>query len=496
MEKTMAVNTCDKFLISKNNTIIQVSKRLLEISGYTEDEFIGKSLMEVASLLKINCQINLHHIEGPHMVYIFNKEALPIDVTITCKSSSEEDIKTYYIEENQQKFLSNILSSFDNLTISNKQAWAIYSYPDCICLKTNEKYRNNLTSINMTGNNPLGKSYSYLRYISQMMEEDFYDEEGVEFIGRNGIATYWDMSVKLISGDENKRYLLLSLYDVSNKLDISHEVGEGRKMEETLEMQNQIFSIVSHELKTPLSIIFSASQLVELYLKKEPNMINKEYIGKNIDIIKQNCYRFTKLINNIIDSSRIESGFYELNYSNSNIIEIVEDIVDSTRVYLEEKGLEIIFHTEVEEKVIATDVNKLERIILNLISNAVKFSYKDGKINIDIFDRGEFIEILVRDYGVGIKDVHMNTIFNKYHRVDNSLSRNAEGSGIGLTLARTMVELLDGEISVESSLDKGSLFTVRLPVRLLDESEVMGARNSLVSRVEQVNIELSDIYDK
>lgn len=90
----------------------------------------------------------------------------------------------------------------------------------------------------------------------------------------------------------------------------------------------------------------------------------------------------------------------------------------------------------------------------------------------------------------------MNTIFNKYHRVDNSLSRNAEGSGIGLTLARAMVELLDGEIRVESSLDKGSLFTVRLPVRLLDESEVMGARNSLVSRAEQVNIELSDIYDK
>lgn len=180
-------------------------------------------------------------------------------------------------------------------------------------------------------------------------------------------------------------------------MDITDEVKVKNKMEETLEMQNQMLSSISHELKTPLSMIFSSSQLLEMYLKEDINKIKKEEVSKSINTIKQNCYRFIKLINNIIDLSSMESGFYKLRYSNENIIGIVEDIVDSVRNCVQDKGLSIIFDTEIEEMIIAVDVDKMERIILNLISNAVKFSPKNGNIYIDIRVKVDYVDIFIID---------------------------------------------------------------------------------------------------
>lgn len=325
------------------------------------------------------------------------------------------------------------------------------------------------------------------------------------YLIEKGEYSYIDYTNHTIDGEQRYfKTINQPIFGLNNKIveiifittDITDEVKAKNKMEETLDMQNQMFSTISHELKTPLSIIFSASQVIEMYLKKEIDKINKEDISKNISTIKQNCYRFIKLINNIIDLSSIESGFYKLRFSNENIIEIVEDIVDSVRSFVEDKGLSIVFDTEIEEMMIAVDVDKMERIILNLISNAVKFSPKNGNIYIDIKAKEDFVEILVRDCGMGIEKIHLNTIFDKYKKADNSLSRNAEGSGIGLALVKTMVNLIGGEISVESELGKGSLFTVRLPVKISGEVEVINNMEHLDNRIERINIEFSDVYPK
>ncbi len=259
-------------------------------------------------------------------------------------------------------------------------------------------------------------------------------------------------------------------------------------------MQAQVFTSISHELKTPLNVIFSAAQLIEMSFKKETSNIKKEDLKKNISIIKQNCHRFTKIINNIMDLSSMESGFYKLDFSNRNIVEIIENIVDSVRNYVEDTGLHIIFDTDTEEKIMAVDIEKMERIILNLISNAIKFTPKGENIYIEIKDKGNFLLILVSDCGVGISEEDLATIFNRYKKVDNSLIRNTEGSGIGLTLVKTMVKIIGGEISVESELGKGSLFTVKLPVKILDQPKVTNTIINSDQRIEQLNIEFSDIY--
>ena len=156
----------------------------------------------------------------------------------------------------------------------------------------------------------------------------------------------------------------------------------------------------------------------------------------------------------------MDSGFFKLNVSNENIVESIEDIVQSVSEYIKGKGLNIVFDTNTEEKIIAFDPEKIERIILNLISNAIKFTNLGGTIFIDLIDKGDTIEILVKDTGIGMDKKHLNNIFKRFHQIDKSLSRNAEGSGIGLSLVKSLVKLHGGKISVDSEVGKGSTFKI------------------------------------
>ena len=207
----------------------------------------------------------------------------------------------------------------------------------------------------------------------------------------------------------------------------------------------------------------------------------------------QNCYRLSKIINNIVDLSKIEAGFFELNLSNNNIVEIVEEVVNSVIDYTDIKDLSIIFDTYIEEKIIACDPEKVERIILNLISNAIKFSNKGNKIYVNIQEKNEFIEISVKDNGIGIEDNKLDMIFSRFKQVDKSLSRNAEGAGIGLSLVKAIVEKHKGSIYVESDIGKGSWFIVKLPnIKVLQQDIVMN--RTIRSKTEDLQVELSDIF--
>jgi len=272
------------------------------------------------------------------------------------------------------------------------------------------------------------------------------------------------------------------------------EDNSSNKIKETLEIQDEIFANVSHELKTPLNVIFSANQLIEFYLKNSLLEDNKEKIFKNINIIKQNCYRFIKLINNIVDISKMNSGFFRVNLSNENIVDVTENIVQSISEYINGKDISIIFDTNTEEKIIACDPEKIERIILNLISNAIKFTNKDGCIFVNLIDKGDTVEIEVKDTGIGIKEKYLNNIFGRFEQVDKSLSRNAEGSGIGLSLVKSIVEMHDGKISVESKVGEGSIFKIELPVKTIEKTEVIEQSKSTNNKIEMINIEFSDIY--
>ncbi|MFA9397989.1 MAG: PAS domain S-box protein [Clostridiaceae bacterium] len=295
---------------------------------------------------------------------------------------------------------------------------------------------------------------------------------------------------------DGKSTILSIIRDITQEKQIEKLKKEAKKnkkiLEETLENNKVItefFTNVSHELKTPLNVIFTATQTLMMY---ENNEITIEKRKHYYLMIKQNCYRLTRLINNLLDISRIDSGFIKSDFKNSNIIQIIEDVSLSVVPHLESKGIKLIFDCNVEERIMAIDVDKIERIILNLISNSIKFTDRGGNISVTVFDRGDIVDIYIKDTGIGIPLDKLQIIFERFNQVDKTLSRNREGSGIGLYLVKSFVEIHEGSISVDSILGQGSEFKITLPVRLIEETQEDEKLKEV--NIERINIEFSDIY--
>ncbi len=292
------------------------------------------------------------------------------------------------------------------------------------------------------------------------------------------------------------------LKDISSRKQISQLkndiIDNERVLNETKEynkMLTEFFSNISHELKTPLNVILGAIQILNIPHEFELPYTFEENLNKYHKVMKQNCYRLLRLVNNLIDLSKFDSGFLNLNLCNQNIVSVVEEIILSVADYVENRGLSITFDTDCEEKIIAVDADKIERIILNLLSNSIKFTDKGGSILISMSDRGDRISISVRDTGVGIPKDKLDTIFERFGQVDKTLTRNKEGSGIGLSLVKTLVEMHGGIIKISSIEGKGSEVYMELPVRVTDELSIPADR-AVISRsnVEKINVEFSDIY--
>lgn len=298
---------------------------------------------------------------------------------------------------------------------------------------------------------------------------------------------------------EGKPTLLSRLHDITSEKQVERLQEDVKKsngvLEETLELNKSItefFSNVSHELKTPLNVIFSTIQLLNYY--KENSVENfEEKQTKYMKIMKQNCYRLMRLINNLLDLTRFDSGFLNLRLGNYNIVAIVEDIVLSVATYVESRGIDITFDTNMEEKNMALDPDKIERIILNLLSNAVKFTESGGQIFINIISFDEKVLIHIKDTGIGIPENKLALIFGRFMQVDKSLRREREGSGIGLSLVKSFVDMHHGKINVNSKLGYGSEFIIELPVNLL-EGEIVDKKDIYEHNIERISIEFSDIY--
>ena len=272
----------------------------------------------------------------------------------------------------------------------------------------------------------------------------------------------WVEATSLIASDENGEYIISVIRNIEDRkrAEEAERLLELKNKEENL--KNDFFANISHELRTPINVIYSAIQVQNGYLKNEKN---KEHILKYNKIIKQNCLRLLRLINNIIDITRIESSFFKANYKIENIIFVVEEITMSIAEYVKSKKIELIFDTEIEEAYVNCDSDLIERIILNLLSNSVKYGKEGGNIKVHIYQNSEnSILISVKDDGIGIPNDMKQNIFDRFLKVDNTLSRKTEGSGIGLSLVKQLVEIHQGTIICDSILNVGSEFKIIFPV--------------------------------
>ncbi|WP_315115987.1 GAF domain-containing sensor histidine kinase [uncultured Clostridium sp.] len=268
---------------------------------------------------------------------------------------------------------------------------------------------------------------------------------------------------------------------------------KNRGKDEALEYQKlkkELMLNISHELKTPINVIHTALQMCNLVLDDSEND-NSALLKTYFNIMKKNCYRLLRIADNTLDISSIDAGCYELNIENIDVVSLIENVTMSSVQYAKAKGIDLIFDTDVEEKYLACDGGKIEKIMLNLLSNALKFTKRGGQVFVKIKDRNDHIYISVKDTGIGIKSDKIDAIFDKFEQADRSLCRKNEGSGIGLSLVKALAEVHNGKVWVNSEYGKGSEFVVKLPIK----NCTMENHNFYhFTDLDKIKIEFSDIY--
>ncbi|MBS5305282.1 MAG: ATP-binding protein [Clostridium sp.] len=460
--------------IIKNNTkslsLLHITTVYMELSTL----YIDLNL----NMYKINSMIHLIE-ENIKQMQIRIREQFEANlILIKCRYYIKINEKPNYILDELDKAKAIYEKYLDSFRFSNFDLYIEMLYGD-IYYKLNE-YERALYHYNNLIN--LSRKYGY-RFIDKIYERlsKTYERGG---------------NYKLAMEYLEKANSIMISYDNSKYRDKYAELYKNLEvLQESEKTKSEFFASISHEFKTPINVIYSSVQLLNLYKNKD----DREFMGyylKYKNNIKQNCLRSFKLIDNIIDASRINKGNYEANFNNINIVELVEKITNSITPYVEIKNIMVIFDTNIEELIIKCDVYMVERIILNLLSNAIKFTPKNGKIIVSVNDKENEVEIRVRDTGIGIPKEMKDKIFNKFTQVDKSLNRSKEGSGIGLSLVKSLVDLLNGKIYLNTEYENGSEFVLNLPKdKIVEEEWIDYKKEGYKLNVEKISVELSDIYD-
>lgn len=333
--------------------------------------------------------------------------------------------------------------------------------------------------------------------VFKIIKGDIYKAFRVTVVTQEDTHHYSISGRPVFDNFNNTYFSIISIRDVTNQVNNDYYVLKLEKekkeyLERVLEVKDNFLTLISHEFKTPLTVIMTAIQAMELFCGNELSEKAKRYINT----IKQNSLRQFRLVRNLLDITRGEADQIRLNNRTIDIVSLTRLITESVRIYAVQKELNVSFVSNVTEKMICIDDEKYERILLNILSNAIKFTPKGKNVKVILFVKNGFINLAVKDEGVGIPKDKIDVIFERFGQVDNSLSRQTEGSGIGLFLVKMFVERMGGTISVKSKPFHGTTFLVRIP----DTSETMHTKGIKYDDgenrkiVDMMNIEFSDIY--
>jgi signal transduction histidine kinase/ligand-binding sensor domain-containing protein/DNA-binding response OmpR family regulator len=249
----------------------------------------------------------------------------------------------------------------------------------------------------------------------------------------------------------------LQLKRIRIKHDYEMSRFEAEKMHEVDELKSRFFANISHEFRTPLTLIFGPAKDV-IEKTKEPDT------KRNVGVIKRNASRLYSLVNQLLDLSKLESGKMKLEASEQDLILLLKGIFLSFTSFAERKKITLKFNTIEENLYVYIDRDKVEKIINNLLSNAFKFTPEGGRIDFKVEQLINEVEIGITDNGIGIPKERIDKIFDRFYQVDSSHTRQGEGTGIGLALTKELVELHKGKIKVESKEGEGTTVSVQLPL--------------------------------
>lgn len=490
-----------------------------------ESENMYKNLMDV-----LNEGVIIH--DNKNIKYINDKGLEILDINIGKKEIFIEDIKNIVSKKFREKFLSNI-----QLVISRKEEKVINKI-ELIngriveLVTTNIKLNDedllisiviDITELENTIMN-IEQSEKTYKLLLQTLPEGivivnpttkkhiYRNEASIRMLKTIGLEKL-NESIKTYLKEENygnfRRFTIDKLNNVDISLAIVKREEEGslivvfrmldcefkstqlekelNRIKEKNKFKTEFLSNVAYDIKKPINKIFETNN----NLIENKGKYNSENINNHTRLVKQNCYRLIRLLNNIEYVSRIDNGTCTLELRKCDIVKLLENIVKISKTYTDKKGIDISFKSEVNKKILSLDIDKVEKIILNILSNAIKFTDTGGKIDINLYMHNEQVCISIKDTGIGIPKDKTEVIFENFEQLDTTLSRGCEGTGMGLSVVKKLANLNNIKINVESELNKGSEFIITLPNNIVSKNIKLQDK---FAQDEKIDIEFSDIY--
>lgn len=249
----------------------------------------------------------------------------------------------------------------------------------------------------------------------------------------------------------------MQLKRIRNKHEYEMSRFEAQKLHEVDELKSRFFTNISHEFRTPLTLILGpVKQMIE--------KLNEGKMKDDLSMVHRNANKLLELVNQLLDISKLESGNMKLQTAPQNIVPLVKALTLSFTTYAERKTITLKFNSSEGEIVVYIDEDKIEKIITNILSNAFKFTPEGGTIEVTVRTDERNSNIIISDTGVGIPKEKISKVFDRFYQVDGSHTREQEGTGVGLSLTKELVELHRGKIEVESEEGKGTTFIVSIPL--------------------------------
>ncbi len=478
------------------------------LTGYSKSDLYRKNISDIAGML-FGSDFHMNDLENNTTVDLFliSKSWEAIEVSVSMYQLGDTNQTLYFFKQKPNFILNSEQSFVEKLIEDNNMGIGLYSCPDYRLLQANQKYLDYLQDT-YNEENFLGRCLaSFIPDFKGSDQQSLLLEiartggsicnKEIKITSYNGEDQYWNHSLTPITEDDQIRYIVIMLTDVT-EIVMKGKCAEEKyeQLKQKNEIKDELLLLISHELKTPLSIITSCIQTMEIVCKNELSDKVRKYINK----IRQSAYRQMKLVNNILDNTRMSSGHFCVNRSHVDLVQLSKTIIESILIFAERKGIEISFSSTIKRAVFETDVELYERILLNLLSNAVKFTPEGKSIDVKISQTSikgkKKYCIQVKDSGIGIPSDKKELIFERFGRVDKSLDRYTEGTGIGLYLVKMLVSLMEGDIKLESKEGVGSTFSLLFPVppskQSLKEPLVIETPNEQLLTASL--IEFSDIY--
>jgi signal transduction histidine kinase len=269
--------------------------------------------------------------------------------------------------------------------------------------------------------------------------------------------------VIVVTGNQLFNKLHLREFTLRYELDKNKQELEetNRKLVELDRLKSRFFANISHELRTPLTLLLSPLEtLLQRFAGQVDNGVHELLLTMH-----SNGMRLLKLINDLLDLIRLEAGRMEIKSDPLEIADFIKGLASAARQVAEDKHIKLETYTDLRLGVAAVDPDKLEKVVLNLLFNSLKFTPAGGRVELRAEKQGEELVFIVSDTGIGIAEKNLPFIFDRFWQADSSAQRKYQGVGIGLALVKEMTEMMHGAVAVDSQEGKGTTFTVRLPYR-------------------------------